>query len=291
MSAVLLVLILIFSSAGPSFAVPVESVHAPAVHAGEPIAAIVSASAPLPKIPDFSVEMFIRPGLNSRFQLFFLDAKYGYDVVDFEFYNAWCLMKSKPLRRNALHNVRLYNCYGPDLPPVFRAMEWNRINYIINHKKGSKEAIQEAIWHFADPERPTKLSAQASRLVQEADLKGRDYKPGEGDLIAIICQPEGDEQSVFIEYKIPEPVVPEVSPAFFAPPTVPEAVGMSFSAWVPLVPLIPIIPFIPTGPTPPPPPPPPPPVPEPSGFLLLACGLACLLIFREAGKRLKKPGR
>ena len=106
--------------------------------------------------------MFIRWGTDSRFELFFLDVRYGYDLVDFESYKAWCLAKHKPIRRNAIHKVRLYNCYDPNLPPEFKAMEWNQINYIINHKSGSKKDIQQAIWHFADGEHPKTLQRGSS---------------------------------------------------------------------------------------------------------------------------------
>ncbi len=126
--------------------------------------------------------MFIRQGPNSRFELFFIDVRYGYDLVDFEFYKSWCLQKDKPIRRNAIHKIRLYNCYDPNLPPEFRGMEWNQINYIVNHKKGSKEAIQQAIWHFTYSGKPQKLSAEAAQLVEEANLKGKDYIPAEGEL-------------------------------------------------------------------------------------------------------------
>ena len=47
---------------------------------------------PSAKIPDSPVQMFIRRGPNGRFELFFIDVKYGYDLADFQFYKAWCLM-------------------------------------------------------------------------------------------------------------------------------------------------------------------------------------------------------
>ncbi len=286
----ILVLIFILLSPSPGFGVPIESVPEPDIHVGDPITVATAPSPPPAKIPDSPVEMFIRQGTDTRFELFFLDVRSGYDLVDFEFYKAWCLAKNKPIRRNAIHKVRLYNCYDPNLPPEFRGMAWNQINYIVNHKRGSKEAIQQAIWHFADSEHQTKLSVEAAQLVEEANLKGKDYIPAEGELIAIICQNEGRKQPVFIEYKIPEAVIIPEAPAIAAPPAVPPATGFYFPPWLALIPLIPIIPFIiPPGPSPPPTPPPSPPVPESSSLLLLVSGMAGILIARTVKKRIKKP--
>ena len=127
----------------------------------------------------------------------------GYDLVDFEFYKAWCLAKGKPIRRNAIYKIRLYKCYDPDIPPEFRHMGWNQINHVINHKSESKEAVQQAICHFTDSEKPMSLGREASQLVEEANLKGKDYKPADGELEAIVCLPDKKKQPVFIEHKIP----------------------------------------------------------------------------------------
>jgi hypothetical protein len=242
----------------------------------------------LPKIPDFPVDMYIREGSDTRFEVFFLDVKYDYDLVDFEYYKAWCLRKNKPIERNALHTVRLYNCYAPDLIPEFRDTDWNKINYIINHKSGSsKGAIQEAIWHFSGNERSKEKNPEAAQLIEEANLKGKDYRPAEGELLAIVVVPESGEQPVFIEYKIPEAVAAyeaPVLPPLAAAPPVPG--GFTF-------PLIPIIPYIPTGSSPPSPPgPPPPPItPEPSSLLLLVSGAAGIMIYPMVRKRAHKKRR
>ncbi len=292
--ASILVFILIFASSSPGFAVPIESVPESDIHGSALIASSTAPTPPSAKIPDSPVDMFIRPGPNSRFELFFIDVRYGYDLVDFEFYKSWCLVKGKPIRRNAIHKTRLYNCYDPNLPPELKSMEWNQINYVVNHKKGSKEDIQQAIWHFAGSEKQTTFSVEAAQLIEEANLKGKDYKPAEGELLAVICKPDEKKQPVFIEYKLPEAINNDVAPDSIVPAAAPAAAGSSFPAWLPLLTVIPVIPFIPWEPTPPPdwPSPPPSPsetIPEPSSLLLLASGIAGLLISRKAGKRIKKP--
>ncbi len=285
-AALVLCLILIFSSSGVVFAVPIESVPDPQIQGGDQIAVATVPGPPAVKIPDRPVHMYIRQGTDSRFEVFFIDVRYGYDLVDFEYYKAWCLQRNKPIRRNAMHKVILYNSYDPDLPPPFRSFEWNQINYIINHKKGTMEAIQQAIWHFTNPEKPQTLSAEAAQLVEEANLDGKDYRPGEGELLAVICKPQDKKQVVFVVVKIPEAVTFEVAPATFVPPVPPLAVTPPF---IPIIPIIPIIPTTPPSTPPPDPPPGPPSTPEPSSLLLLASGVACILISWRVRKLRKKP--
>ncbi len=160
-------------------------------------------------IPQGPVHMFLKRGEQSRFELFFLDVKYGYDLRDFEFYNAWCLEKDKRIRTYALHQVRLYRHDDPDLPPKFKAMPWDQIHYLINHRDGAKTVIQDAIWYLADHHQHHRpLSPEARQLIEQAALRGRGFRPAEGQLAAIICLVAG-QQTVFIEVALPEaPIVP-----------------------------------------------------------------------------------
>jgi hypothetical protein len=264
-AALILVFLLTFSLPGPGFGVPIKSVPEPDINSGDLITAVAAPGPSSAQIPDSPVQMFIRQGPNSRFELFFIDVGNGHDLVDFEFYKAWCLAKGKPIRRNAIHKIRLYKCYDPDIPPEYRGMGWNQINYVINHKSGSKEAVQQAIWYFTNSEKPISLGEEASQLVEEANLKGKEYKPGHGELIAIICRPDEKKQPVFIEYKIPEgtasymapasaplsafvaALVPASGPASLGPVTsLPEAA--SSSSWFSAMPFFPIIPQPPDSP-------------------------------------------
>ncbi len=282
-SRLVLVLVMIFSSSATGLAVPIDSIGEPEVHGTEPIAVPPNLNPPVVKIPDSQVHMFIREGQSSRFELFFIDLRYGWDLVDFEFYKAWCLSKNKPLRRNALHRVRLYNYYSPSLPPELRGTRWNQINYIINHKNGPKQAVQDAIWHFTNGEKPEKLSREAAQLIEEANLKGKDYIPREDDLVAVVCVPEKGEQPVFMEYKIPQAVTFDVAPAAFTPPAVMEG-GASFPYLIALAPLGALgLVVSSNGHNTPKPPPPHPPhdIPEPSSLVLLAMGIGAILIARK----------
>jgi len=222
--ALISALLVVFSSYCSCFATPIESVPTPEVQGSDQIGAGVPQIGPTIKVPDTSVHLFLRNGTDSRFEVFFIDLRYGQDLEDFQSYKAWCLEKDGPIRRNALHKVRLYSPYSPDLPPKLRDVQWDRINYIINHKpeSASKKSIQEAIWYFTNGGKKAKLSPEAVRLIEEAKEKGKDYIPGDGDLIAVVCVPLEPKQPFFVELPVP-PAVPVVSPVVALPPVLAAA--------------------------------------------------------------------
>ncbi len=219
----------------PITALPQEQATPPGFY---PALSETAKATPRANIPEGPVHMFIRYGERSRFELFFLDVQYDYDVVDFEFYDAWCLEKDKKIRTNALHQVRLYNVYDTDLPPEFKAMPWNQINYIINHKEESKTVTQDAIWYLADKHRMP-VSPEAMRLIEKAERQGKDFQPGEGELLAILCRAEG-KQPVFIEFRLPAAEVVAAFPVSYELPTLAPEVAW-LPPWLPLA-LLPMVP-------------------------------------------------
>lgn len=220
-----------------AFATPFEVTGEPQVGEGGQIDAGVPSVGPTLKLPDAPVHMFLREGQESRFELFFIDARYGWDIEDYKFYKVWCLESRKPFHKNAMHLVRLYSSYSSDLPSQLKGMDFNRINYIINHKPQpySKKAVQQAIWYFTDYEKSEKLSDEAVAMIEEAKEKGKDYVPGDGELIAVVVLPDIKKQAAFIEVPVP-PAVMEVAPAAFIAPLVPAAGG-----WLLPLPLLPLL--------------------------------------------------
>ncbi len=268
------------AGAAPPVVAVSSSTAGSAVPGGDPIVGGAKTDPLEPNLPKFPVEMFVREGKTSHFELFFLNVKYGYDLRDFEFYKAWCLKKGAPLPGHTIHTERLFSSFDPKLPPQFKRMRWHRINYLINQAKGSKKDMQLAIWRLAGCCSTTQLTPGARRLLREADLKGKDYKPGAGDLLAIVLEPLTREQPLFIEYKVPASVPPVVKQAIFTPFT--SVGGFAGRLFIPPFFFFPSShksktpPYTPSHNTR-----------EPSSLLLLATGLLGLLSVWKAAGRLE----
>jgi hypothetical protein len=266
--ALIFAIMLVLGASNWGFAVPIESSPEQGSHGGDLAAGNGVQGVAAPKIPDSTVEMFVRDGQNSRFEIYFLNTGNRYDLVDYEFYKAWCLEQGKPIVRNVIHKIRLYNCYDTGLTAKFAGMEWNQINYVINHKHASPKDNQEAVWYFAGS-RKKPLSEEAAKIVEEANVNGKDYKPAEGELIAVICDPHENKQALFLEYKLP------AAPVALLPVA---ALPVGGSGVPPIVP--PVVPpdIPPKGGG----------VPEPSSLLLLGCGMAGIFAYQKIRKKLNR---
>jgi hypothetical protein len=245
--------------------------ESPATQPDNPATASPEAAAP-PKIevPKGIFTMNLKhPGVDSRFEMSFVDIPPGSEIVNNEPYPGWCAQRSKYIRKNATHEVRLYAIDDPDLPPAAQGINWHEINYTLNHKEGNPSDVQNAVWYLTDGKKDH--SKETESMVKNAEEHGRDYVPGSGEITAVICDPGPYMQLTFIEYRVP------VVLSQAAPPVVPE------SAVPPVVP--PAKPFIPPIPIPIPIPlgggghdnhNPPVPVPEPDAMTLSVIGLAIL---------------
>lgn len=92
----------------------------------------------------------------------------------------------------------LRSSYDP--PEHAAAIDWPRVNYILNntHPGATWLDIQMAIWFFTDGGAyPVDPEAQA--MVDEALANGEGYHPGEGGIVAVICDLGAGEQLTFIE--------------------------------------------------------------------------------------------
>jgi len=83
-------------------------------------------------------------------------------------------------------------------------LEWDKINYIINHKQGTGNEVQDALWYFTNGITPPTATGQA--MVDDANANGDGWFPTEGQNMALICYhpyrstyPAGVVQLTFIE--------------------------------------------------------------------------------------------
>lgn len=157
-------------------------------------------------LPTEPITMVVYDGTISYYDVFLSDVPIGFDVTN-GLYIGWCSDRDVIMPRAEELTVRLYNSYDLLLPTKLRDEDWDKVNYIINHKgNATKDDIQEAIWHLINDYPYSEISDTAKNLVDTA-LDG--FRPIPGELIAILAEPVYNEerswpfQRAFIEILLP----------------------------------------------------------------------------------------
>jgi hypothetical protein len=172
-------------------------------------------------LPPGIFNMYLKyPGAESRFEMTFDDIPPGYEIVSNEAYPGWCVQRTKYIRKNASHEVKLYSCYDENLPAAAQGINWNQVNYVLNHQEGNIYDVQHAIWYFTD--RRKDLSQEADSMVKNAVENGGDYVPSSGETQALICDSGPYKQLSIIAYKLPV-VLSEAAPVPVVVAAAPEA--------------------------------------------------------------------
>jgi hypothetical protein len=126
----------------------------------------------------------------------------GFDVTNGN-YLAWCLQPTVYAYPEQLYcDMTLFAVTDPSLPAIFTGMQFDKINWVLNHKGGASIIdIQTAIWYFTGATAyPTEPGAIA--LVEDADANGVGYVPGAGEIMAVIIYISDTVQSTFIEVEV-----------------------------------------------------------------------------------------
>ncbi len=140
----------------------------------------------------------------------------GGDIPAASDYVGWCADSVWTLNPG----THIFNVYSSleALPAGLPTVNWNKVNYVINHKDGANAAtIQAVIWYYdhgeitwnpAAPLGPVNAADRAA-LIAAADANGVGYVPGPGDIYAVILWSSRTVQPVFIELPIPTIPSPE----------------------------------------------------------------------------------
>ncbi len=169
---------------------------------------VTAGAASWPNVPSTTVQMTVVYGSDSYFDTTLSGVPPGFDVHN-GVYAGWCVDRSVTMKRGVSHDVTLYSSISP---PVLTGINWVAINYILNHKQGTRLDVQDAIWHFTDNFSP--ISATAQEMVDAANANPN-YDPLTGEILAIICLPHDhpDAQNSIIE--LTRSTIPGLSPGFW----------------------------------------------------------------------------
>jgi chitodextrinase len=165
-------------------------------------------SGPDVRLPTDYVTMRAVYGTESWFDMTLSNISVGYDVTNGQ-YLGWCVQKDTNMTRRVNHTVRLYSSEDPAMPSNFTNDNWDKVNYVLNHKQGGRETIQNVIWYYIcdDPYPTNDTLAQA--MIADANENVSDFVLQPGQNIAILVDVINGIYSIqrtFFELTLPFPV-------------------------------------------------------------------------------------
>jgi len=167
----------------------------------------VYAGVPSINLPSGEVSLTIQwPSSECYYYVWLSDVPSGYHVSNGR-YLGWCVDEYHTIIPGETYRAEMYSTYDPDNPHPDE--DWDMVNYILNHKQGSWEDVQDAIWFFVDGGRwPSNPAGQA--MVNDALANGEGFVPGPGQTLAVILYIDGYTQIPIIEVTVPvQNVVPQ----------------------------------------------------------------------------------
>jgi len=139
-------------------------------------------------LPSNFVRIEVSDGTQSYFDITLSEVPSGYDATNAT-YRGWCVdVRTEMVRSPATHAVFLYSSMSP--PGELANEEWDLINYILNHKQGSVQDIQQAIWYFMHMDGEYNPSSTVAWTIINDTLENGDgFIPGPGQVAAVVCYP------------------------------------------------------------------------------------------------------
>ena len=171
-------------------------------------------------LPSSLVMMEVFNGTGTFFATHLSNIPSGYDVANGT-YPGWCVDRTAQMALSpAIHEIVLYSSTSP--PGKLASQRWDMVNYILNHKQGEVEDVQQAIWYFINMVgnySPSRSKAMA--ILNDALENGNGFIPQSGEIMAVICVPVVLlPEPMFVQISIIElldPVIPEFPSILIAP--------------------------------------------------------------------------
>jgi hypothetical protein len=112
-------------------------------------------------------------------------------------YGGWCIERFVGMHNNMEYTVNVSSSYDSELPKQMEENDWNKINYVLNHKDGyTVSEIQLTIWYFLGEEE------NMTALAEEAELHGGDFWPTEGQVLGVLLDAGSETQLTLIEVEL-----------------------------------------------------------------------------------------
>jgi hypothetical protein len=107
-------------------------------------------------------------------------------------YLGWCIDDPDSFVFEVPATKPLTSSYDPAASTLYPLVPWAKVNYILNHKQGTFEDVQEAIWNLIFPSNPGHfaVTTAVTNMVTAANANGN-FIPGPGGVVAVIVTLDG----------------------------------------------------------------------------------------------------
>lgn len=140
-------------------------------------------------LPPDPVNVAVKSGTVSFFDMTLSGVPAGYSVGN-KTYRAWCVDRFAevgPLDNGAAHTAVLLDVFGGGLPTHYADVPWDKVLYILNHKVGTLDDVQHAIWYYTDGISPdTTLAPLAPQMIADAEANGSGFVPSGAQVSAAL---------------------------------------------------------------------------------------------------------
>src|SRR5271157_1337475 len=164
-----------------------------------------------------SVTAIVQDGSESHFVTELSNVPSNYSISNGT-YLGWCIDAHVVMTRNETFEAILYSSLNPP-SGNWSTARWDMVNYILNHKQGDANDIQQAIWFFINNTTNFNqtLTADANATINDALANGTGFQPAQGQIVAAIVFPQiilpgsGPFQDSIIEIQTPQALTANVT--------------------------------------------------------------------------------
>jgi hypothetical protein len=172
-------------------------------------------------LPSTPVFIGVINGTDSYFITMLSAVSSGFDVANGS-YAGWCVdVRASMSRIPVIHEVELFSSTDP--PSDLVNESWSMLNYVLNHKQGNVQDVQQAIWYFiCMGGNYTPTSSLAWVMINDSLANGKGFSPVPGQIVALICYPllyshQQDVQISIFEIIYPVKTIAEVQMLLILP--------------------------------------------------------------------------
>jgi hypothetical protein len=120
-----------------------------------------------------------------------------YDVQN-DMYRGWCMENNHAYPGEKDLEYYLYDSTdAANLPSVYIGKPWDKVNYLLNHKQGTRYDVQKALWRILEVDAyslvvdPQINPSVVDAMVAAANNNGPGFVPGPGEFVAVLILNDG----------------------------------------------------------------------------------------------------